>query len=193
MAVVNKNVNIRLMKILISQIEHLRPPRYWPADTLERSYYEFLQGHELIPVPNSKKVPDIDYDCLVLTGGPDSVARNQTENLLYQDAFEKGKPVVGICHGAFVINDISKGVNGFVDGHVDADIKITMEGREHTVRCYHSQAIEKLGEDFEVIAHDSEGIIEAFKHVSKPIYGIVWHPERMVVPVLPAEVKKLLD
>jgi putative glutamine amidotransferase len=129
----------------------------------------------------------------MLTGGPDSVARNQTENLLYQDAVEKGKPVVGICHGAFVINDISKGVNGSVDGHVDADIKITMEGREHTVRCYHSQAIEKLGEDFEAIAYDNEGIIEAFKHVSKPIYGIVWHPERMDEPVLPSDVADLLN
>jgi putative glutamine amidotransferase len=99
---------------------------------------------------------------------------------------------VGICHGAFVINDISKGVNGSVDGHVDADINITMEGAEHTVRCYHSQAIEKLGEGFEAIAHDNEGGTEAFKHVSKPIYGIVWHPERMDVPVLPTEVKKLL-
>ena len=181
------------MRILISQIEHVRPPRNFVFDALERSYYRFLQGHELIPVPNIIKVPDIDYDCLMLTGGPDSVARNQTENLLYQDAVEKGKPVVGICHGAFVINDISKGVNGSVDGHVDANIKITMEGREHTVRCYHSQAIEKLGEDFEAIAYDNEGIIEAFKHVSKPIYGIVWHPERMDEPVLPSDVADLLN
>jgi putative glutamine amidotransferase len=129
----------------------------------------------------------------MLTGGPDSVARNQTENLLYQDAVEKGKPVVGICHGAFVINDISKGVNGSVDGHVDADIKITMEGREHTVRCYHSQSIEKLAENFVAIAHDEQGTVEAFKHKTLPIYGIVWHPERMDAPILPVEVKKLLD
>jgi len=188
-----KRLNNGKMKILISQIEHLRPPRYWPADTLERSYYDFFRGHELIPVPNLIKVPDIDYDCLILTGGPDSMARNQTENLLYQDAVEKGKPIVGICHGAFVINDISKGVNGHVDGHVDADIKIMLEGAEHTVRCYHSQAIEKLGKGFEAIAHDNEGSIEAFKHVSKAIYGIIWHPERMDVPVLPTEVKKLFD
>lgn len=181
------------MKILISQIEHLRPPRYWPADTLERSYYRFLQAHTLVPVPNIIKVPDIDYDCLILTGGPDSISRNQTENLLYNHAVKNNKPVIGICHGAFVINDINKGVNGYIDGHVDADIKITMEGEEHTVRCYHSQAIEKLGKDFKAIAHDSDGIIEAFKHISKPIYGIVWHPERMDIPVLPAEVKKLLD
>ena len=181
------------MKILISQIEQVRPPRNFVFDALERSYYRFLQGHDLIPVPNIIKVPDIDYDCLILTGGPDSVARNQTENLLYQDAVEKGKPVVGICHGAFAINDICKGTNGHIDGHVDADIKISMEGQEYFVKCYHSQSIEKLAKNFVAIAYDEQGTVEAFKHETLPIYGIVWHPERMDAPILPIEVKKLLD
>ena len=100
------------MKIIVSQLEYVRPPRGFVFDTLERAYYRFLAGHEVVPVPNIIKVPDNDYDCLILTGGPDSVARNQTENLLYHDAVAKGKPIVGICHGAFVINDICKGTNG---------------------------------------------------------------------------------
>lgn len=181
------------MKILISQLEYIRPPRNFVFDALERSYYRFLQAHELIPVPNIIKVPDIDYDCLILTGGPDSVARNQTENLLYQDAIKNNKPVIGICHGAFVINDICKGINGHVKGHVDADIEITMEGQDHIVKCFHSQNIEKLAKDFVAVAHDKQGNIEAFKHNTLPVYGIVWHPERMDEPVLPSEVADLLS
>jgi GMP synthase-like glutamine amidotransferase len=181
------------MKILISQIEFIRSPRNFVFDALERAYYQFLKGHELIPVPNIKKVPNTEYDCLILTGGPDSVSRNQTENLLIQDAMVKGKSIIGICHGAFAINDLVGGKNGNVKGHVDADIKITMEDQEHTVKCYHSQSIEKLAKDYVAIAHDEQGNIEAFQHNSLPIYGIVWHPERMDVPVLPVEVKKLLD
>jgi len=179
------------MKIIVSQLEYVRPPRGFVFDTLERAYYRFLAGHEVVPVPNIIKVPDNEYDCLILTGGPDSVARNQTENLLYHDAVAKGKPIVGICHGAFVINDICKGTNGHVDGHIDADIKIKMEGQEHTVKCYHSQSIDSLAEDFEPLAYDSENI-EAFKHNQLPIYGVIWHPERMDVPVLPGEVADLL-
>ena len=76
---------------------------------------------------------------------------------------------------------------------VDADIKIKMEGGEHLVTCYHSQSIEKLADNFVAVAHDEQGTIEAFKHDTLPIYGIVWHPERMTVPVLPKEVKKLFD
>ena len=181
------------MKILISQIEYIKPPRNFVFDALERSYYKFLSAHELIPAPNIVNVAHNDYDCLMLTGGPDSIARNKTENKLYQDALRKGKPIIGICHGAFAINDICKGVNGHVAGHIDADIKIHMEGSQHTVKCYHSQSIETLADNFSAIAHDEQGNIEAFKHNTLPIYGIVWHPERMDEPVLPAEVKKLLD
>ena len=69
------------MNIFISQIEVIRPTRKFVFDALERAYYTLLSKHNLIPVPNSIIVPDNDYDCLVLTGGPDSVARNKTENL----------------------------------------------------------------------------------------------------------------
>ena len=68
-----------------------------------------------------------------------------------------------------------------------------MEGQEHVVRCFHSQSIETLAKNFVAIAHDKQGNIEAFRHNKLPIYGIVWHPERMEVPVLPEDVKKLLD
>ena len=68
-----------------------------------------------------------------------------------------------------------------------------MYGKKHTVRCYHAQAIKELGKDMTAIAHDDKGNIEAFKHNKHPIYGVVWHPERMKNPVLPTEVKKLLD
>jgi gamma-glutamyl-gamma-aminobutyrate hydrolase PuuD len=40
--------------------------------------------------------------------------------------------------------------------------------------------------------HEPDKTIEAFKHQALPIYGIVWHPERMDVPVLPEEVAILL-
>ncbi len=181
------------MRILISQIEYSRPPRNFVFDGLERSYYKLFTGHDLIPVPNLVKVPYNDYDCLVLTGGPDSTARHETENLLYQNAIKNNKPILGICHGAFAINDICGGTNGYIANHVDADIEITMEGKKHIVKCFHSQAINVLGRNFIPLAHDTDGNIEAFKHTTLEIYGVLWHPERMEVPVLPSEVIELFD
>ena len=75
------------MKILVSQEEYIKFSK--PFDALERNYYHFLADHEIIPVPNIVKVPDYDYDCLVLTGGPDSPARHKTENILFAHAFKK--------------------------------------------------------------------------------------------------------
>lgn len=179
------------MKLLVTQEEYIKFTR--PFDALERNYYKFLKKHEIIPVPNTVKVPDYDYDCLVLTGGPDSRDRHKTENLLFNDAYKKNIPILGICHGAFVINDLCGGVHGKVEGHIDCDVTITMYNKKYKVKCYHAQSIQMLGKDFTAIAHDDQGNIEAFKHDTRPIYGVVWHPERMKVPVLPDEVKKLLD
>ena len=178
------------MKILISQEEYVKKTRSY--DALERAYYDFLDGHEIIPLPNLIKVPDIDYDCLILTGGPDSISRNQTENLMYDHAVSKGVPVIGICHGAFAIADINSSDFNRISGHVDADIKITMEGKKHTVRCYHSQNIKTLSDEFIVTSYDQDGNIHSFQHKVLPIYGIVWHPERMNKIVLPKDVAEIL-
>ena len=180
-----------MVKIVVSQEEYIKFGKSF--DALERNYYAFLGDHEIIPVPNIIKVPDYDYDCLLLTGGPDSPARHKTENLLFAHGFKKQVPIIGICHGAFVINDLCGGKHGRVQGHIDCDVEITMYDKKHKVKCYHQQCIKALGKNMTAIAHDNKGNIEAFKHDKHPIYGVVWHPERMKNPVLPDEIKKLLD
>ena len=180
------------MRILISQRDVRIPPSFFTFDALERSWYDFFEGHTLIPVPNLKKVDKyFEFDCLVLTGGPDSIERHITEDLLFARAVELNKPIVGFCHGAFAVNDLTGGKNGTIDGHVQTTHDIIMDGETFNVNSYHGQSIEKLGSDMVEVAIDPEGNIEAFKHVSKPIYGIVWHPERMKTPVLPKEVSTL--
>ena len=180
------------MRILISQQEYVKPPRNFVFDALERVYYGFLHGHKLIPAPNINKVLDTNYDCLLLTGGPDTGARNQTENTLYTHAMNKGKPIIGICHGAFVINELAGGVNGSIEGHVDRDHSVTMAEKIYTVNSYHTQMIEKLPEDFVPLAEDKDGNVEAFRHNEFPVFGILWHPERMSDPVLPNAVRDIL-
>jgi GMP synthase-like glutamine amidotransferase len=181
------------MRILISQQEYIKPPRNFVFDALERSYYDFLHDHELLPAPNINKVVYNDYDCLMLTGGPDSVARKQTENMLYDHAMSKGKPIIGICHGAFVINELAGGVNGSIEGHVGKDHSVTMGGKIYPVNSYHTQMIERLSDDFVSLAKDKDGNVEAFRHKELPVFGIVWHPERMLDPVLTDGVRDLLS
>jgi putative glutamine amidotransferase len=181
------------MRILISQRDINVPPSFFTFDALERSWYNFFHKHYLIPVPNLSKIDEtVDFDCLVLTGGPDSIERHLTENLLFEHANELGKPIVGFCHGAFAINDLTGGINGTIENHIMTDHLVYFDGKEFLVNSYHGQSIDKLGPNMIQLAHDEEGIIEAFKHKEKPIYGIVWHPERMENPILPTEVKNIL-
>lgn len=181
------------MIILISQRDVRIPPSFFVFDALERSWNEFLNKHHLIPVPNLGKIDEtIEFDCLVLTGGPDSIERHLTEDLLFHHALKLGKPIIGFCHGAFAVNDLTGGTNGTIDGHVHVDHEIIMENKIYTVNSFHGQSIETIGSGMEVIARDLDGNIEAIKHKSLPIYGVVWHPERMKYPVLPSQIKSLI-
>jgi putative glutamine amidotransferase len=181
------------MKILISQRDVKIPPSNFTFDALERSWYQLFKKHNLIPVPNLGIIDEsIEFDCLVLTGGPDSIERHTTEDLLFYHAYKLNKPIFGFCHGAFVVNDLTGGTNGYIEGHIQIDHEIIMEGNIHTVNSYHGQSIDKLGPEMEKFAMDLDGYTEAFKHKTREIYGIVWHPERMKNPVLPAKVFEFL-
>jgi len=183
------------MKIAVSQREIILQNSQGMAlvfDGVERNWAEFLKGHEIVAVPNVIDIDHLEFDCLLLTGGPDSVARHLTENALYAVAYTRGLPIVGVCHGAFAINDIAGGINGTIAGHAGTEHQVIMDGKIYTVNSYHSQCIQTLGEDFISTARDHNGTVEAFQHRSRPIYGIVWHPERMSDPVLPDPVKTLL-
>jgi gamma-glutamyl-gamma-aminobutyrate hydrolase PuuD len=184
------------MKIAVSQREIILKNSIGDDlvfDGIERAWAKFLQGHDLVPVPNTVDIEHLDFDCLLLTGGPDSVARHLTENALYAVAYKRDLPIVGVCHGAFAINDIAGGVNGRVEGHIGTLHTVMLEGQLHEVNSYHSQSIESLGEDFLATGWDPDGTIEAFQHKTRPIYGIVWHPERQSTPVLPQAVRNLFQ
>jgi putative glutamine amidotransferase len=181
------------MRIAISQRDFKVPPRNFIFDCLERSWNKFLAGHQLLPLPNTMTIDnELEFDCLVLTGGPDSIERHITENLWFVRALKLDKPIVGFCHGAFAVNDLTGGVNGQVDDHQDGEHEIVLEGNTVVVNSYHSQSISSLGKNMMATAHDSAGNIEAFQHESLPVYGVVWHPERMTVPILPHDVELLL-
>lgn len=186
------------MKILISQRDYQIPPNNFMFDCLERSWYSFLGNHHLIPHGNTRKVDDtIEFDCLVLSGGSDSIARNITENALFYHAIKLKKPILGVCHGAFAVNELTNGVNqtnwDLVPAHDHKNHDVTMDGKKVLVNSYHGQTIIQLGKSMIPLAiHEPDNTIEAFRHEHLPIFGIVWHPERMEMPVLPEAVATLL-
>ena len=165
-------------------------------DCLEHGWYNLLSDHTLSFIPNNvdqdheKIVRDLDM--VIFTGGDASPHRLLVETRLLTQCYIHQVPVLGVCHGAFFINELEQGVNGVIEKHQDTTHKLILESKEYEVNSYHSNQIIEVGKDLESIAHAEDGSIEGFKHKSRLVWGLVWHPERMENPVLPDDLRRFL-
>ena len=140
------------------------------------------------------------------------IVRDRYEMELLEGFLAQGKPVLGICRGAQLIN-VAYGGSLYQDigtqrpdarRHVDADLYdqlhhdiefepgSTLAGLYRgltggAVTSIHHQAIDRLGADLRVEARSSEdGVVEAIgAHGSSFVSGVQWHPEfHAINPVL---------
>ena len=145
-----------------------------------------------------------DYDALVLGGGYDidpslygeenrgSEDIDKEEDILQlkvaQKFAEAGKPVLGICRGAQLINVYFGGtLNQDIGGHKGTErtirvredslfSRVLTEGEK--VVCWHHQSVKQPGDDLVVTMYDGDDLtVEGFEHAYLPVYGIQWHPE----------------
>ena len=126
------------------------------------------------------------------------VKRDSSEFKLARAFIDAKKPIMGICRGYQLINiafggtlcqniENSKEHCSFSD--YDLIHTVTAEkdnfvsdlyGKKFWVNSFHHQAINRLGNNLEVIATTLDNkIIEGIKHQTLPIFGVQWHPERM--------------
>jgi gamma-glutamyl-gamma-aminobutyrate hydrolase PuuD len=148
-----------------------------------------LKDHELVFIPNRTDVV-IDVDLLIVTGGDNHPVRDQVELKLVQQMMLEGKPIIGICHGAFMLTQLLGGKVGKTTHHMDCEHPIMVGSKIQVVNSFHTLQILEPPVHSTVLASDSEGFCEAWIH--KNIGAIVWHPERMDVPYWPKSIKELL-
>ena len=163
-------------------------------DSTEHGWYSYLRGHTLVPVPNrlDQDFEELatDLGVLIITGGDDSALRRTVELKIAGQMTLRKKPVVGVCHGAFLLADILNSEIGEVEDHANIEHSVNYFGDVITVNSYHNLAIKKLHRTGTVLATDSAGNIEAW--IDGTVAGIVWHPERMKEPWVPDEIKNLI-
>jgi gamma-glutamyl-gamma-aminobutyrate hydrolase PuuD len=164
-------------------------------DAFEQGWYSYLKDHTLLVIPN-RLDQDFDelsntLDALILTGGDDSTLRRNVELKIASAMLEKQKPIVGVCHGCFLLTDVLGGQVEEVIGHVDTSHTVNYFGDAMVVNSYHSLGIKSLHKSGTVLATDPEGNCESW--IDENIAGIVWHPERMAMPWIPDEIQDLLD
>lgn len=165
-------------------------------DCLEHGWYNLLSGHTLSCIPNN---PDQDFaamvaalDLVIFTGGDAHPQRLIVETRLLTQCYATNTPVLGVCHGAFVINHLEGGVNTAISGHRNTEHTVVLDNKRCLVNSFHSNQIAELAPDLVELARSDDDCIEAFKHHSQQIWGLVWHPERMEKPILPEDLRRFL-
>ncbi|MBA3547623.1 MAG: gamma-glutamyl-gamma-aminobutyrate hydrolase family protein [Nannocystis sp.] len=159
-------------------------------------------------------------DALVLSGGTDvspevygEVAlrpewsgdpeRDRYERHLIAAALAAGKPILGVCRGAQILNaalggglyqDIATQVEGALrhrdwDSYDDNSHTVTIDADSFLAGVYgpgalrinsvHHQAIRSLAPGFRAVATAPDGIIEALERIDDAqfLLGVQWHPE----------------
>lgn len=119
-----------------------------------------------------------------------------------QLAKRRGIPILGVCRGIQVITvafggtlyqDIYSQMEGCLDhiqkmdkGFLTHQVKINntsklfsiLKSEDILVNSHHHQAVRKPPENFKVVAHSNDGVIEAMEHEDHPfMIGVQWHPE----------------
>ena len=144
--------------------------------------------------------PDLYGGQLVATARLDP-DRDALERRLVLAALAAGKPVLGICRGAQMLN-VALGGSLHQDAYArypDSRFRRTVLPRKTVevvpgsllaqvsgaapmrVNALHSQAVDRLGPDLRVAARDEGGMIQAIERRKDPFaLGVQWHPEHLV-------------
>lgn len=181
------------MKIALSQrIIKFRGRAY---DSIEHGWYSYLKEHTLFFVPNRldqnfKAIAD-EVDCFIITGGDDRLIRRTTELKLATQMMLQQKPILGVCHGCFLLTDTLGGTVAKKEGHSGGIThKVTYKGQEFDVNSFHGLNIKLPQASATVLARDIDGDCEAW--IDGNVAGVVWHPERAEDHWLPDEIQNLM-
>ena len=130
-------------------------------------------------------------------------ALDAMELKLFDAFYRAGKPIFGICRGIQLISvalggslmqDIPQEIPNLTDHDAiykkerdchpvtasEGSLLHRLFGKEFLTNSFHHQSVKDPGRDMLVSAVSTDGVIEAIEHTSRPIFGVQWHPERMI-------------
>jgi len=129
--------------------------------------------------------PRLNVKGIILSGGPYSVYEDGSPKI-DPKILDLGIPILGLCYGHQLIayllgGEVKRGARqeyGVAYVTIDKPISI-LKGLNRTEKVWmsHGDTVQKLSEDFEILAHTKNCPVAAFHHREKAIYGLQWHPE----------------
>jgi putative glutamine amidotransferase len=162
-------------------------------NNLDVRYFKIFEKLNMIPIliPNNitlvkKIIKNVKVSGIILSSGGDVLKKDiryDTEILLLNYAKRNDIPLLGICRGAQAINIYFGGRIKPIPNHVRKKhtLKSDLTNKKKIkTNCYHDYGIkiDYLSKNLHVLGTSSDDSIELFKHKSKKIIGMMWHPER---------------
>ncbi len=145
--------------------------------------YLLRRNTTIVRVPYDYDFTNEQFDGLFITNGPGDPALNVKTIAHLAKALEGTTPIMGICLGSQLLG-LAVGAKTFKlpFGHRSHNQPVLQKGTE---RCYissqnHGFAIDSktLPPDWEVYFENAnDGTCEGIRHVSKPFFGVQFHPE----------------
>ena len=142
---------------------------------------------EILPsnIPSSEIQDRSEVKGVILSGGPSSVYEKDTPQF-DPSILDLDLPVLGLCYGHQLIANIAGGdvrtgdrrEYGITHVTVVKPVNI-LKGlrRSEKVWMSHGDTVYSLPDEYETLAFSDNTPIAAFRHVSKPVFGLQWHPE----------------
>lgn len=169
-------------------------------DAVSHDWIVTLAALGVVPVlvPNRLEDPAAfasgeGVSALLLTGGEDlgDTPRDRTERALLAHACSRRLPTLGVCRGFQLVNAVFGGrvePLGREAGHVARDHQIEPTGRlarlwgpaPVAVNSFHLQGVRRAGiaPVCALLASAAHGVAEGISHLTLPVWGVQWHPER---------------
>jgi len=173
------------LRLARARVVQLRPGRTVPIDELDGAV--LTGGHDVEPVL---------YRASAEVEGRYDTERDRFELEVLQALLDRGRPVLGICRGAQLLNvrlggTLRQDLTSVQRSHARtllplSSIELVAGSRladtlgvvETRVNVLHDQAIDELGRGLRVVARDSYDLVQGVESEQHAFaLGVQWHPE----------------
>ncbi len=151
----------------------------------EHGVYSEIVPHDISPEEVKALNEKFNVKGLIFSGGPSSVYDANAPRL-HPRILEVDLPILGLCYGHQLLAQITGSKvepaackeYGIAQVAIDKPVGV-LEGLSESEQVWmsHGDTVFSPPPEFEALAHTENCPVAAFRHKTKPIYGLQWHPE----------------
>ncbi|MGE5575174.1 MAG: glutamine-hydrolyzing GMP synthase [Ignavibacteria bacterium] len=151
----------------------------------EHGVYSEIVSHDISPEEIAALDEKFNVKGLIFSGGPSSVYEPNAPKL-HPRILDINLPILGLCYGHQLLAQLTGSKvepaackeYGVAQVAIDKPVGVLEGlGDREQVWMSHGDTVFAPPEEFEALAHTENCPVAAFRHKTKPIYGLQWHPE----------------